>query len=386
MKKYNLIFVLIDGARNDRVSKFNKLNKILNDGTYFSQMITASPYTIASMNSIFTGMYGSKNGVNAYNNTFNLRDDCITLTEYLKNNGYSTIGDTVNKRVLPNRGFDQLTEHKELEDDIKEKHLNLLRDLNSRDEQSNPFFLYLHYSGMHSSMVEDVFSKYSDFDQEYFDNIKTNSKNYDGYFEKSVEYIDSLYSYINQSKLKDNSIIVFMSDHGMSTGEKYGERAYGVFTYDYSIRSFAVMIQPDFFPKNKKIEELTQTIDVMPTLLDILEINSDSSKLSMQGESLTKLIKKRSSLLSFLRRKKERIAYCETGGLYGPWPSPLEPNVKCVRTNNWKLIHNITPNTWELYNILEDPSENNNIINSNSEGFYKLKLELEKIVDDCQNK
>ena len=29
-------------------------------------MITHAPYTLVSMNSIFTGMYGSRNGINAY--------------------------------------------------------------------------------------------------------------------------------------------------------------------------------------------------------------------------------------------------------------------------------------------------------------------------------
>ena len=57
----------------------------------------------------------------------------------------------------------------------------------------------------------------------------------------------------------------------------------------------------------------------------------------------------------------KKFTYSETGGLNGPWPSPMEPNVKCIRSNKWKLIYNKTPNTWELYNLQKDPNETKNL-------------------------
>ena len=36
-----------------------------------------------------------------------------------------------------------------------------------------------------------------------------------------------------------------MSDHGISVGEKLGERAYGAFCYDYTLRTFAYFMFPD---------------------------------------------------------------------------------------------------------------------------------------------
>ena len=64
-----------------------------------------------------------------------------------------------------------------------------------------------------------------------------------------VTDIDKGSIYVDIQKITDegldsNSIIIIMTDHGMGVGEKIGERAYGIFTYEYSIRTFAFFIQP----------------------------------------------------------------------------------------------------------------------------------------------
>ena len=74
------------------------------------------------------------------------------------------------------------------------------------------------------------------------------------------------------------------------------------------------------------------------------------------------------SFLPFIYgREEERIAYSETGGLGGPTPSPEQHNVKCIRTNKWKLIYNETNKKKELYNLEQDKEENNNLIGKEPE-------------------
>ena len=51
---------------------------------------------------------------------------------------------------------------------------------------------------------------------------------------------------IYQLELDKDSIILIMSDHGVSVGEKFGERAYGAYCYDYTLRNFAYFLIPDF--------------------------------------------------------------------------------------------------------------------------------------------
>ena len=68
MKNYNVILILLDGARIDRLPVSYGLKKLVTKGTLFSQMIAAAPYTVASIHSLFTGLYATTNGVNCYNN------------------------------------------------------------------------------------------------------------------------------------------------------------------------------------------------------------------------------------------------------------------------------------------------------------------------------
>ena len=174
-----------------------------------------------------------------------------------------------------------------------------------------------------------------------------------------------------------------MSDHGMGVGEKMGERAYGVFTYDYSVRTFASFISNNRFGTGKEIKELTRTVDVMPTILDILKIKLRNDCLEMHGTSLLEFTKPPSLLTSLTSRfSKKRISFSETGGVYGPWPSPSSPNVRCVRNDNWKLIHNIEPNTWELYNVEKDPDELVNLVSKNKSIFEKMKKEMQTLLSN----
>ncbi len=347
-------------------------------------MITYAPYTLASMSSIFTGMYGCKNGINAYYKMFqHPKKNCKTLAEYLSENGWYTQGDAMRLSLVSNRGFKKLTEQEE-NIDFAKVHGQILDEILDSKEEDQPFFAYLHYPKIHHSIKEYVFDKYDDFSQEYFVNTEKNLQNYDYYLQEAGNYLQKILEKINSYDLENNSLIVVMTDHGMGVGEKIGERAYGIFTYEYSIRTFAYFIQPKLFPKGKEIYELTRTIDIMPTILEALDIRIDNNGLKLQGESLLDLTRNQDYKGENIDPDFGRFAFVETGGLKGPWPSPKLPNVKCIRTKEWKLIHNLTPNTWELYNLLSDPQEQTNLVDKESVVFMKLKTRLEKMVSDCE--
>ncbi len=88
MKKKNILMICLDGARVDMVNQSDRLKEIFSNGLFFNQCIVSSPYTIASINSIMTGMYGYKNGVDAYNNIPNT----ITLVPKIESiNGIKNI-------------------------------------------------------------------------------------------------------------------------------------------------------------------------------------------------------------------------------------------------------------------------------------------------------
>lgn len=363
-KKYNVIFITVDGARIDRIRELTNFKKLISSGTFCSNVITYAPYTIAAMHAIFSGAYGNKTKVDNYYGSYSFRKDYATITTYMKENGYYTMGDIINELVIPSVGFDELKVHDEYKDDLGERHSELLRKAEALRKEGKNFFVYLHYSNIHTQIKLNVSKKYNNFSKEYFDKKEENSKAYDGYLKTADEYLGKMLNQIENLKLND-SIIVVHSDHGISVGEKFGEKSYGAFCYDYTAKAFAFFVQPEIFPK-MEVTSLIRTIDITPTLIDALGLKQNSNYKKMNGKSIMPIVENRES--------EERYAYIESGNPVEGAP-PKKPNIRAIRTNKWKFIHNYWNDTEELYDLKSDPNEENNLIKN-----YK------EIADDLRDK
>ena len=157
--------------------------------------------------------------------------------------------------------------------------------------------------------------------------------------------------------------------------KKKGEKFYGVFTYEYTINVFCYLCIPGI--QSNVINKQCRTIDIFPTIAELAGINSNELK-NVQGENLLHLIKNENI--------QEREVFVETGGLYGPWPSPEKHNVFCLKKNNQKLIYNDVPQTWEFYDLEKDPMEKNNMYDENSPKIDKFKKTLIKHLKDNEIK
>jgi arylsulfatase A-like enzyme len=348
-KRPNVIMILMDGARTNTLDKVDYYRDLKKEGAFFSQMITYAPYTIASLHATFSGIYGNKNGVDGYYKAYSFKkENCFTLPQYLKENGYYTEGDLIRGDTVPPQGFDKLTVHDEFNDDLVARHSEIL----TRIKGKQPFYLFLDYSKLHTNLVRNVIKKYTDFDEEYFKNKDKNFDSYIKYLNVSADYLSAVMEKIKNLGLWEDSIIIVFNDHGTSIGDRIGEKAYGVFLYEYTVRCF-LYIMGKGIPKGTKFNQLVRSIDIMPTLLDILGIKEKKEHMKIQGASFMPMIK---------GKREERVAYSETGGLGGPTPSPDKHNVKSIRNSRWKLIINETTGKRELYNIEEDPEERSNLV------------------------
>ena len=373
MNKKNLIVILIDGGRLDRALKSEVFTDISSKSVFFSQTITYAPHTIAAMHAVFSGSYGTRTGTNSYWSTFKFKKQKFkTLTEYLHDENYYTCADVINELVIPKQGFDDFFIHDELKDDLSLQHKDLLKTMKVHNDDGQNFFLYLHYSNIHTGIMNDVLKVYNNFSKEFFDNKEQNEKRYDVLFDNAEKYLKSIMDEIKKLKLEDDSLILIMSDHGISIGEKFGERAYGTFCYDYTLRTFTYFLSEEF--TSREIIQQIRTIDFMPTILDFLKIPFDNNYEKADGTSLMPLIRGSSI--------PEQIAYSETGNPLDKKEPPKEPNTKSVRTSKWKLILNQYDDSRELYNLELDPNEEKNLFGTGEkiESFLWEKLQkLEKV-------
>jgi len=360
---HNIILVNLDGLRRDRINKLKTFDILKEESYLFENMNTVAPYTFASLHAVFSGMYPSKNGVNGYYNIFKFKKDEIkTMTEFLQDAGFHTSCDVIDDSVIPRQGFDEFNIFDEKTVNFVERHSKMIKELSNNEK----FFLFLHYTETHRDLVREVVrkEKQESSDDEYYNSLKENSDRYDSYLPSCDEYISSIIKTLKECKINEKTILIFFSDHGTSIGEKKGEKFYGVFAYDYTLNVFCLINIPGIVPKNTNKQ--CRTIDIFPTIMEIVQ-NKEKND-NIQGDSLFEILENTESY--------DRELFVETGGLYGPWPSPTKPNVFCVRTKNRKLIYNDTPQTWEFYDLENDPCEKNNIYKSELKEVINLKNRL----------
>ena len=266
--------------------------------------------------------------------------------------------------------LDEFLIHDEKKDNLSDRHIRLLEAMKEKNAVGHNFFLFLQYSNIHSKISEEVLKVFNNFSKKYFENRELNEERYDMQFKKAENYLMNILEKITLLDLNKNSLILIMSDHGISVGEKVGERAYGAFCYDYTLRTFAYFLIPDFTPL--EIAQQVRTIDFMPSILELLHLPLDKNYSELDGESLLPLIKG--------HKVPEKIAYSETGNPLEEKKPPKTPNTKSVRTSKWKLIINEHDNSKELYDLENDPDENENLIDKNleiQETLWKRFLEIQ---------
>lgn len=370
MNKPNIILVLLDGARWDRLNISDKFSEVSKEGTLLNNVNTAIPYTIGSINALFSGRYGKDNGVDAYYKMFRLKESVKILSEILKESDYFTACDLLSERIISKRGFDIHQWHDEHNDDLTKRHPEFIKMcLNKSNGKS--FFIFLNFTKIHTVTVSKVLKKYQWDDVEFYKNKVNNLSNYDNAFIDAGNYTKLILDTIKELEIYDNTIIIFFSDHGTGVGERFGERNYGSFTYEETIRSFYLFLGNKII-KNRITSSLRESIDILPTILKLIGVQSEN----LPGKDFS----------YFLINENEKLedkpyVFSETGALEGPYPSPKEPNVFCIKNSRFKLMHIKTTNEWKFFDLLNDPLEKNNIYDEKLEIIKNLKIRLKSWIE-----
>jgi len=363
--KPNIIFILLDGARWDRLHVSEEFKELTENGMIFTNVTSAMPYTFGAMNVILTGMYGKENGVDGYYKVFKLKDSVEYLPEILQKNGYYTSKGTIQEKVISDRGFNLNKTYDENKEKPTEINLELIKE-SFKNANGKPIFSFFQYSRIHTVTVSEVLKKYEWNDEEFYNHKKENLEKFDDVFKEAGTYAKTIKDFIEKVDKSKNTILIFFTDHGTGIGERFGERNYGSYTYEETIRTFYLFLGRKI-RKNHRNNELLSTLSICPTILDLCEIKDEPK---FQGKSLEPFLKGENGSIC------EKYAFSETGALHGLYPSPEKSNVFCIKTPKYKLIYLETPDKWELYDLENDPQEKNNIINTDQEIEKELKKKL----------
>ena len=155
---------------------------------------------------------------------------------------------------------------------------------------------------------------------------------------------------LQRRELMDETLIIFVSDHGEEFLD-HGTWAHGRNLFAATLNIPLVIRFPDL-GHGSNIEDPVQQIDLMPTILDYLGIETD---VRMEGRSLVPLVEAASSLRSKVNPPEPVFSYLHLDGL---------PQ-RSVVTGDWKLIQRLDGERviWSgLFNRREDPGEAHNRI------------------------
>jgi len=400
----NVIILTIDTLRADRLGSYGyfrntspNIDRFAEDGVLFTKAYTQASATSVSLSSFMTSKSPSK--FRSYNKK--LGHERVTLAEMLQENGYKTAGIVTNPWLKEEMGFAQgfddysyvphYTYGFESSNEVNKLALDWLKE--NKDEKT---FLWLHYMEPHAPYRSHEEYQYDLGYQgrftDNFTNVDANTyKNpdlkltdeelyhinalYDGEINYADNSFGNLLDELKRTGLYDNTIIILTADHGDEFRE-HGGTGHDHTLYNELINVPLIIKGPGV--ENIKSDNQVRLMDTVPTILDILKVKTDRS---FDGVSLLPLLNRENYNLEVYSKMENHHASIISKD---EWKLILKfREMKFVpgKDVEWERIET----SKELYDLKEDPGEQNNLIDEYPEIAKKLEerlMELQMIKED----
>jgi len=246
---------------------------------------------------------------------------------------------------------------------------NMAIDLIKKNKNKK-FFLFLHYWDTHSP--------YTTPKKHFYHLVKGFASRYD----ESIAFVDHeigrVINSLEEHRILDKTIVILTSDHGESLME------HGIYfdhhgLYDEVIHVPLIIRYPRQIPEGKRVKGFVQHVDIVPTLLHILDIKNN---FDFDGKSTIPLIYDKTQLRS--------AVYVEEAHTQ---------RKRAIRTDRFKYIYALSEREAvcrycgyvhggleELYDLSKDPGETVNLIDDCPDIAKKLKKELSEWVSFMEDK
>ncbi|HUQ06108.1 MAG TPA: sulfatase-like hydrolase/transferase [Kofleriaceae bacterium] len=364
--KKNVIIVMVDTLRVDRLgasgyqrdskSLTPRIDDFLGKATWFQHTYAQANNTPRSMPSFMTSRYPSLVVVDkVYSKYPRVEDANDMLFERLQAGGWKTFGFASHFYFRPERnfaqGFDVFDNDGALDIGPSNKDTAAPRIVPkveaklaelAKDKQK-PFAMFVHLFEPHSSWVE-----HEGMPPITESGTKAHAQKYDYEVAFVDQWIGKIFDAVEREGLADDTVIVLMSDHGESFGDHSfaGQSMFhGTNLYDEQLRvPFAFKVPG---ATGRKVGSVVQLIDLAPTVAALVGAAPSPAWL---GRSLEPAI--RGDELPPVPAFAELLAY-------PGWDHELKTVI--AGDGSKKLIHVISQQRFELYDLAGDPAEQKNL-------------------------
>ncbi|MCL2097109.1 MAG: sulfatase-like hydrolase/transferase, partial [Oscillospiraceae bacterium] len=408
-KKLNVVFFGLDSLRRDHMSLYGykrettpNLNKYLSDGVIFDNCFAPSIPTTPGYSSMMTGLDIFSTDVVALRHQGDMAAGVKTLAEMLGEAGYNTtcvgfsgnVGGRGYQKYLEfdgwNPGDDGRAHKAENLNEVTLPELDRLAKIYK--DEDKPFFLFLRHMDPHAPYLPPLpfadmyyqgdkfdadnksldglraFKPFRDFILSWIPEGCTDAEYVIAQYDAAVAYMDTCIQIILEKlaelKIEEETLVVFTADHGETLDEHecmFDHHG----TYDPTlVIPFAFKIKGCNCGNNcecdscgdcrgLRFSDICQHKDIVPTVLGILGIDTG---VKFDGRNLAGLIHGEQ-----IEQETELYITEATWMRKHGW-----------RTPEWKLIIALEPDFHykpevELYNLINDPLENNNIADKEPE-------------------
>lgn len=426
----NFLIILTDDQKLNTIGVYNKkcpiktpaMDKLAQEGMRFDNGFATTPICAVSRASILTGRYASSHQLHQFNTPLSANSFKYSYPVLLKNAGYFSghfgkygVGYTEDQQAQFDR-FEGQSQQGPKFRMYKGKKLHDAEWLSVKAEEfleqvpgAKPFVLQLSYKEPHSSSAvapeDDELLEKVDFDRDPQDTPEAFAKlpeiaklsimkrvydknfNIDGninhymrsYFEKIVS-LDRSIARVRKALKKngqaENTVILFLSDHGTHFGEK---QLAGKWTpYEQSLRIPFFLYDPRPGSLKGQVSEKTVlNIDIAPTLMDMAGLGIPKV---MDGRSLAPLM------------KGDKVKWRESFGFeHFTAPSPIAwpiPRNDGIRTDKFKYARWIDtkPLVEELFDLEIDPGETTNLVRNKIKPIKKTSIKCESYIRNGERK
>lgn len=169
---------------------------------------------------------------------------------------------------------------------------------------------------------------------------------------------------LEQSGQLENTLVIFMSDHGEMLGD-HGIYWKGPYFYEELVRVPLIISWKGVIPEGRTSKALVELLDIAPTLLEVAGI---SLYPGIQGRSLWPLLRGQKNI----DRHRDNV-YCEYYNAQ-PWHQDLPPQCTMVFDGRYKLVRVHSVKGGELYDLQADPLESRNLYDDAD--YLEVRMEL----------